>query len=166
MDEENISEERARRWKSRFVPYLDLPESSKNKDRIFAEEILEKVGVEKKIEIEKFDDTLLKQKTEEKDSLILKQSSLGDTRIDLEKKLDELDDIKDNKESVSQKIQIEILELEKQLQKYLGEISVLENDKFRLERKISEFDTEEAFCRNIFSHEVNDILNKGENKHR
>jgi hypothetical protein len=40
MQREKISEERAKRWTSLFVPYKDLSEEEKEKDRVYARRVV------------------------------------------------------------------------------------------------------------------------------
>jgi len=40
LEQEPISEERAQRWVKYMVPYKDLPEDAKDKDRAYAKELL------------------------------------------------------------------------------------------------------------------------------
>ena len=43
LKEEDISEERAKRWKKDFKDYKDLPEDVKEFDREYAEEVIKKL---------------------------------------------------------------------------------------------------------------------------
>ncbi len=43
LKEEDISEERAKRWKKDFKEYKDLPEDVKEFDREYAEEVIKKL---------------------------------------------------------------------------------------------------------------------------
>lgn len=44
LREETISEDRRARWKSFMVPYAELPDIVKEKDREFARSLLKKMG--------------------------------------------------------------------------------------------------------------------------
>lgn len=45
ISEENLSEERVKRWNECFVPYSELSEEMKELDRKFAKQIIEKAQI-------------------------------------------------------------------------------------------------------------------------
>lgn len=44
LDQEDISDDRASRWKQYFVPYEELPEEIKEHDRVWARKVIEVIN--------------------------------------------------------------------------------------------------------------------------
>lgn len=154
LDTENISQERAQRWQQLFVPYQDLPEDEKTKDREHARRITATLNEEEISLAPEFDKEKLINLQGVKEKLAQEHQALVVQESELETKRDELDDVRDTSQTVGQKVQIEILTIEKQKSELLGALNGHRMNIQQLESKLSAFNAEEAAARGMFGQEV------------
>ena len=155
INSENISEERKKRWESRFVGYEKLPEFSKDKDRKFAEDILNFFGIKKEGVVgQNFDQEKIEEKKSENILLSEKIKYINEILESLSKKIRILNsNTEDAGEVLSQEIQIEILKMEKIFSSENSEITSLQSQKLRFERELESFKKEEVFAVSFFGHQ-------------
>lgn len=153
LQEENISSERKARWEKLFVSYAELPEPEKDTDRTFAKEI---IGVIEGTDAapEEYDESILKNLITQKESLGAEIQKLVEEEKTLEQKRDELDDLRDSKETVTQKVQIDILTIEKERSEVMSQKNMHQTQLERLEQELRVFLTEEAAARELFGVET------------
>ncbi len=158
METETLSAARIERWNKLMVPYANLPEDEKEKDRAQARVLTTVLDEEDAARIPEFDDTKLGRLQTEKESLQKEIETLSEKEVALEKKRDELDDVRDSSETVGQKVQIEILTIEKKKSELLGNLNGYRMRAQQLESQVSAFNVEEAAARGFFGQETDSFF--------
>jgi len=154
MENETLSPERTERWSSLLVPYEKLSEDQKETYRTRSREITAVLDEDQSVRIPEFDEGKLARLTQEKEELQKAITKLAAEEQSLEQKRDELDDVRDSSETVGQKVQIEILTIEKSKSELLGKLNTHRMRAQQLDSQLAAFNTEEAAARGLFGQEV------------
>jgi len=152
LSEETISPARAERWKSRMVTYSELPGQSQDKDRVHADDILASLGEEVATRAS-FDPTVMDKAISERTSITKVIDELTSKELELQPKLDLIEQELGSPELAAQKIQIHILELEKQATEVRAKLVGLGRTEDDLNKVMSRFETEEIHARDLFGAE-------------
>jgi len=152
LNEETISEERAQRWRSRMGAYTDLPNDSQDKDRRYADDVLASLG-EEVAQRATFDPTALESAVLERSKITAVITDLTVQESELQPKLDQIELDLGSPELAAQKIQIHVLELEKQATEIRSQINTLQRNDDDLQKTINRFETEEIHARDLFGAE-------------
>ncbi len=158
METETLSQERTKRWSALLVPYAELPESEKEKDRIQAREITAVLDEEESVRIPEFDELKLGRLNTEREALHAEIEKLSAQEVALEQKRDELDDVRDSSETVGQKVQIEILTIEKKKSEILGILNGHKMKAQQVDAQVQAFNIEEAAARGFFGQETDSFF--------
>lgn len=152
LQEETISADRTKRWQSRMVEYKDLPNDSQDKDRTYADWVLSGLG-EEVAKRATFDPTVMNKAVTERSVIITTITELTQKESELQPLLDQIEQDLGSPELAAQKIQIHILELEKQATEVRSQIQVLGRNEDDLNKTINRFETEEIHARDLFGSE-------------
>ncbi len=152
MDEETLSQARTDRWKSRMVPYSELPSVSQDKDRMYADDVLQSLG-EEIAQRSVFDPTAMDAAISERANINAVINDLTQKESELQPQLDQIEMELGSPELAAQKIQIHILELEKQSTELRSQVQVLSRNEDDLQKIINRFETEEIHARDLFGAE-------------
>jgi len=136
----------------------EVPEARQAIYKSQAEELIALIEEREHVAPPTFDESKLGRLEEEKNTALAKITALESEIQALEKTRDELDDAKDASETVGQRVQIQILTVEKEKSVVLGEKNTLELRLSGLDQKIHAFIQEEASLRAMFGEEADVIL--------
>ncbi len=157
LREETISMERSQRWQSRMEEYDKLPESSKDKDRIRADRILETLGEEVAAQ-QVFKPENLEKSQQRKQDLLQGVEAASLREREVQKHLDEVEQQLGSPELASQKIQIHILELEKQVSELRSQTATLRRNEQETQSAIRVFEIEAVHAHDLYGQEAESFM--------
>jgi len=152
MDSENLSSERVTRWKNMMVDYAQLSDSDKQKDRNHVNNILAALG-EEIVQAKTFDDRMISGKQNERVQIETQIIELQSREQTEQQTLDEFELEMGSPEVAVQKIQIQILEHEKQLGSVHAELRQKQSNLQQQQTLMQQFDTEMVFANDLFGQE-------------
>lgn len=160
LSEETLSQERTERWQSRMVAFKDLPEESKGKSRAIAEFVMEELGEESASKVVEFDPQALENHENRRIEVLELISKLAEEAEPLKVRMDEIEREQANPESANQKVQIQILELEKAYAAKHSEYRDMVRKNEEADSLLSRFNSEEVLARELFAQEVDQFINE------
>jgi len=143
---------------AQLTEYDETPENAKQMYESQAREIISIVEEREHVVLPVFDDSKLETFHKQKEEYTRKLTELDALLQSREEKRDTLDDARDASETVGQRVQIQILTVEKEKSNYIGELNSLQFAQDKIENKLEEYKREEASLRTLFGAEADAIL--------
>ena len=153
-----LTEEAEVEISAQLTDYDVSPEGAKSIYRSQAQELIDLVEEREYVRPPQFDEGKFERLEGDRAALVDEIQTMQSTIATLETTRDKLDDARDASETVGQRVQIQILTIEKEKSQLLGEKNSLQLKIDALENKLHAYTQEEASLRSIFGSEADSIL--------